>query len=151
MPGAAGWDIFKLHLPIRRTLFDPGTLGNYVAESVTVQGDVYITHEVNYILYGYANGLAYNNRFDRVKYGRASTAVSVWAWKQTHLWNTGRGHMGASIAWALAGWDYATKGTLAAPSDWKLPNATPQPGIPYAGRLGGHVGDPGNHLHDIGF
>lgn len=141
----SGWDIEDFHnKDARRTRFVPPLSTNYSEETVSVQGKVYITHEVSYALYGYANGMAYKEGLDSVKYSKNSTILSVLAWKQFYFWDAGKGHMLASMAWAEAGWEYAQTGVFRVPEGAALRNCRATH-CPYLGTRSGHVGDDGKN------
>jgi len=85
-----GWDIHEFHEP--RT-FNPDGCGTCKCkETVTVNGKCYISHEVNYYLWGLANRLCGHKKKTAKKYAR------IWAKGRPDSWR-------CKVKWTEAGFD----------------------------------------------
>ncbi|MGL4421820.1 MAG: hypothetical protein ACRCZF_14220, partial [Gemmataceae bacterium] len=136
----AGWDATPLQFGIdrQRMEFSGGT-ANWAPRSVSVDGNVYYAHEVNYFFWGYMNAEAN-------KKGASITETGMIEWVAAYRGSTGPvyanlpgavhdGSLYGRAAWAQAGWNYSMTRTFNPPTVVSLPNATPS-NAAYSGYLG---------------
>jgi hypothetical protein len=127
----AGWDAKPLQANIysQQLEFSGGTT-NWAPRSVSVDGNVYYAHEVNYFFWGYMNAEA-NKKGDSITETRMLEWVAAYRGTAGPIYANmpGAFHDGSlygRAAWAQAGWNYSMTGTFKPPTVVALPNATPQ-------------------------
>ncbi|HBJ33986.1 MAG TPA: hypothetical protein DDZ51_04315 [Planctomycetaceae bacterium] len=127
----SGWDIspFNKGIDGQRDAFARGA-ADWAPRSVTVDNNVYYAHEVNYFIWGAAHAMAAKKG---TEHGDSLTKGSMSRWILNYRFHTdvaylnkpNDGTMFGRSAWAIAGWDYIETGVFRAPTDYRLPNASP--------------------------
>lgn len=146
--GLSAWDITELAFEQKyRWSDDP----NGVPGTVTYQGHVYAASEVNYVLWGLIQGLAYKDGIEPSK--TSATATAGWV----ALYRGGLGGwlvfgnllnhrsdkfetIQGKIAWATYGWSWVFDANPPAPIEADLPNVVGNPD-PWPSYLQYHAGD----------
>jgi hypothetical protein len=133
--GIGGWDATPLESDISKQRRHFG-VADWAPRTVTVDGNVYYAHEVNYFFWGFMNAQA------NKKGARASKEMMVewiyyyrFAADPAYCFTEHDGTKAGRAAWARAGWDYAMTGELKAPTAIRLPGASATE-AEYAGFLG---------------
>jgi len=138
-----GWDIVEFKE--NKGKFAGSKDDGFCPDTVTVSGNVYYAEEVNYILWGMINRLAYDDNIRVSDTCRISTLGIVTSYRTVFYpsrW--ARGSNTARMAWSCAGWDAGGAGTIIFPDYCRLPKATPN-NQPYLGILRYYIGDQGEY------
>ncbi|MEM9365154.1 MAG: putative Ig domain-containing protein [Planctomycetota bacterium] len=122
-----GWDIWNLKYN-QSMLANSSQAADVIPGTVTVDGNVYSSSEVNYVLWGYINELAIQEGIVGesdpelwiATYRSVTTPVFGLTGDKAHGTVSGR------LAWSRAGADYARSGKLNAPTSFAFPLAKPQ-------------------------
>ena len=158
-PGLVAWDIHELTFADKRK-WTAGVIGEDVAEgTLTFNGRVFPTAEVNYLLWGLINRLVFNDGIetdrtnlrgitDKVVGYRMIFGGVLWA----NEWYQGRDElnhfetMSGKVDWTVFGWNWATNPnqSLFPPDGSALPNAKPNRDkwmkpITFRAGLAGHI------------
>ena len=127
--------------PRERILRNDRSRGGHVAETVTVRGRAYYAHEVNYLLWGMINRLAFDSNIDIFTTGVNPMTEQVLVYRRIlYPGESGTGHEFGRMSWARAGWVWAgPNGHLDPPAYWSLTNVRANPTV-YPARLRVKVG-----------
>lgn len=131
-----GWDVTPLQLDQVGQEREFGDVADWAARTVTVDGNVYYGHEVNYFMWGAMNAVAEENGATTSQ-ARTEAAVALYRMYKAFDFKD-REHDGMSaarVAWAIAGWDYVKTGVFTPPVDYSIPNATASQ-LTYGGFMG---------------
>ena len=123
--------------------------GNSIPETATYKGQVYPVTEMNYVLWGMINRLAYDEDIEPLNTGWPNGKVVLyravfghgWMWSE---WLHGQTYSDTETAtgkvgWSAYGWDWAVNPNEPVPDWLSLPNATPN-NTPFPNGLTYHLG-----------
>lgn len=136
------WDINDLHF--RPSIFTDGNKAGYAPDTVTVRTRVYFAGEVNYFLLGVAFRAAFDDGYQSFNEDRLKHIIRAYK-RVAYPYEAGKGHEGASVAWALAGFNYPDLG-VQPPTEWDLPLSNPNPEF-WPNTLWAHVGTDPNSAY----
>lgn len=155
--GQTAWDVTELTYQ-DKPRWTEGLVGDVAEETLTYKGRVYPVAEVNYLLWGLVNGLAYkdgirtqqtsieNTTWQVAKYrGFAGGGIVADQWWKGEVprFET----MSGKVAWAGYGWGWAWTDDPPAPTEEALTYAIPN-GVPWPHVMMFHAGPPNAHLID---
>jgi RHS repeat-associated protein len=140
--GTVGWDIHDLTFS-EKSSWTMGLSGSVVEETLTFRGHVYPVAEVNYVLWGLLNRLAYNDGVSVYGYtatysyayayrGILGGVVTMQQWGNYFLTSDISGNTvprfetaTGKLAWVYYGWQWAVDPSVSAPEHESVRNATP--------------------------
>jgi hypothetical protein len=117
------WDIYGFARD--KNIFNASGTTNICKETVTINGKVYLTEEVNYFLWGLVSSLANNDGLSNCRTLDETVTTAVLYRRIIYPQKTGTGHIEGRVAWIKAGWEAGKTGQIDYPTDIALSNATP--------------------------